>query len=130
MALQVGAHGVNGELRGLRRCRHEPGHGGGRTLIDVGGPHVEGRRAHFEEQADGQQQDARHEQTLELTVGRADARGDLGEVDRSGGAVDEGGAEEEEGRREGSEEEILERGLLGEQPAPPGQGTVSVSILE
>ncbi len=51
----------------------------------------------------------------------ADRLVDRGELHRAGEAVDQRDAVEEEAGGERAEQEVLERGLLAEQPAPAGQ---------
>ena len=58
---------------------------------------------------------------LSCRAAGGDGVGDVGQVDRPGVTEQQGDAEEEEGGGEGAEEEVLERGLLREQPAAAGQ---------
>ena len=92
----------------------------GRTLVDVGRPGLERRGADLEQQADREQRDAGEQQAV---VGRAgpDRLVDARERHRARVAVDQGGAVQEEAGGEGAEQEVLERGLLAQQPAAPGQ---------
>ena len=53
-------------------------------------------------------------------------RADVAEPHAAGGAVDQGQAVEEERRGEGAEQEVLDRRLLREQPAPAGQAADQV----
>ena len=62
------------------------------------------------------------------TAGVAARRvGDRGEVDRAGVAVEQREAVQEERRGERAEQEVLQRRLLREQPAPPGQPAIRYS---
>ncbi len=113
------------ERRRLGRGRHERRDGGRGALVDVRRPGLERRRADLEEQADGQHPEADEHQRL---VGRvvADRLVDVAEVHRPGEAVGERDAVEEEGGGERAEHEVLERGLLAEQPAAAGQAAEEV----
>ena len=113
------------ERRRLGRGRHERGHGGGGTLVDVGHPGLERRGADLEEQTDGEHPHADVEQGL--VAGAVDhGLVDDAEVHRAGVAVDERDAVEEEGGGEGAEEEVLHRRFLAQQAPAPGQATQQV----
>ena len=104
----------------LRAGRHERGDRGRCTLVHVRGPDVERYRRRLEQQADREQREAQVQQ--DPVVGRGlDRLVDRGEVDLPGVPVDHRDAEQEERRGERAEQEVLQRRLLGQQPAPPGQ---------
>ena len=113
------------ERRRLGGRGHERRHGGRGALVDVGRPGLERHGADLEEQPDGQHAHADEQQGL---VGGVVADGvvDLAEVHRAGVAVDERHAVEEEAGGEGTEHEVLERGLLAQQPAPTGEAAQQV----
>ena len=106
-----------GDLGGRR---HERGDGRGCALIDVGHPRVERHRTDLEQQGDRHQSEAEEHQGFVTRTG-VDGRCDPGEAQGAGVAVQQSHAVEEECRREGTQQEVLQRGFLGEQPAPPGQ---------
>ena len=78
---------------------------------------MEGNRADLEEQTHHQHGQADDDEGCLAGLG-CECVGDLAEVHASGEAVDEGCTEEEERRGEGSEDEVLKRGLLREQASP------------
>ena len=108
------------ERRHLRAGRHQRGHRRRRALVDVRRPGVERRRAGLEQQPDQQQREAEEEQQVVLLAAGRRLQ-DLRQVDRVGVAVQQGDAVQEERGRERAEQEVLDRRLLGQQPAPPGQ---------
>ena len=75
---------------------------------------MEGNRTDLEEQAHHQHGQTDDDEGCLAGLG-CERVGDFAEVHTSGEAVDQGGTEEEERRGEGSEDEVLERGLLREQ---------------
>ena len=98
---------------------------GRRTLVDVGRPRLERHGADLEQQADREHAHADEQQRLVGGV-VADRLVDARELHRAGEAVDQRDAVEEEAGGEGAEQEVLERGLLAEQPAAAGQAAEQV----
>ena len=104
----------------FRSRRHEGGDAGGRSLVRVGGPHVEGHRRHLEgepraeEAGSGQGQGG-------LALG-AHLLGDPGQAGGPCGPVGQGHPVEEEGRGERPQQEVLHRGLRRGQPAERESG--------
>ncbi len=107
------------ESRHLGGGRHEPGDRGGRALVDVGNPRVEGNGADLEQQADRQQchADQRHRG---IAV-RGKRIADTGQQQRAGRAVQQRHAVEEERRRKRAQQEVLHRRFLRQQAAMTGQ---------
>ena len=105
----------------LRAGRHEPGHRGRRTLVDVRDPGVERHRTDLEQQAHHGEDDPRDQEPVEVTGCRGDGGRDRLEVAGPGIPVEECGTEEQERAGESAEEEVLQGRLLGEQAAAPSQ---------
>jgi hypothetical protein len=80
---------------------------------------VERGDAGLEHQADHEQPQAQHQQGVPALGDPGVADG--GQLDAAGGPVDQRQAVEEEGGGEGAEQEVLDRRLLGQQPATAGQ---------
>ena len=95
----------------LATAAMNPVTGEGDALVDVGRPHVEGHRGHLEAEADQQEGQPGEQHPVVGHHVAGQEVGDLGEVGRSGGAVDQGDAVDEHRRREGAEDEVLEAGL-------------------
>ena len=117
-AAVVGGEGVveeaddDDERRHLGGDAHEGGHRGRRSLVDVGRPGVEGRRADLEGEADEHEDDPADQQRVDRQ--RAAHRlGDLRELGVPGLAVHQRHPEEEERGGEGAEQQVLDRRLLG-----------------
>ena len=83
----------------------------GAPLVYVRRPHVEGHRRDLEEEPDQQESHADDEQRGPL--GGEQRRRQLGKGHLARRAVKQGDAVEEEARREGPEQEVLERALVG-----------------
>ena len=114
------------EGRDLGAGGHEAGDRRGSALVDVRRPRVERHGADLEQQADEQEHHPGDQQPVEVARGGRDRLGDVGEVDRSAVAVEQGRAEDEEARAERAEQEVLQRGLLREQPAATGEAREEV----
>ena len=100
----------DGEGGGLGRGRHHADDGRGCSLVDVGGPHVEGSGRDLEAETDDDHGDGEEGEG----GGVADVPmpcGDAEDVGRPGGSEDERDAVEEEGGGEAAEQEVLDGGL-------------------
>ena len=98
---------------GHLHARGHPRHArAGRALVHVRRPEVERHGRHLEAEADQQQGHARQQQAAVAEHRPGQVRGDVDQVRRAGGAVDERDAVEEEGRRERAEHEVLHARLL------------------
>ena len=102
------------ERRDLDPGGHERGHGRGGPLVDVGRPHMEGRRAHLEEESHQEERAAhQRERPPQGHTGRH-----LRQRGAAGSAIQEGDSEQKEGRRERAGDEVLDRGFLAMRVRP------------
>ena len=94
--------------------------GRGRTVINVGHPHVERRGAELEREAGNDEDQAEDEHAL-VGLALADDFEDARNVEAAGGAVHHRQAVEQEARRQRAEHEVLHRRLgAGAMVAPQG----------
>ncbi len=100
-----------GEAGGLGPHGHEAGHRGGRALVDVGGPHVEGHRRHLEAEADQEQAGADQQEQRSLAAA-GHSRHDALQIGVGGGPVDQRGAVQHEAGSESPQQEVLQRGFF------------------
>ncbi len=101
------------EPRRLGAHRQVGGHRGGRPLVGVGGPEVEGHGRHLEGEAPQHQQDAHDHQRLLGEVETGGGGGDGREAHLAGDAVDQRHAEQQDGGRQHPDDEELEGRLVG-----------------
>ena len=103
------------ECRQLGTGRHEQRGHGGRTVVDVGHPHVERNGPQLEGQASHQEH---HAEGQHLRRGHAavDAAHDLGDVQRASGPVDHRHAVEQEAGGQRAQHEVLHGGLGALRP--------------
>ena len=95
----------------LGRHRHEGGDRGGRALVDVGRPLVEGGERDLEGKAGGSHRHPEQDEGVVGVAAGAEGVGDRGEVGRAGGAVEHREAVEEGRRPDRADDQVLEPGL-------------------
>ncbi len=103
----------HGKAGGLGSHGHERGDDGGRALVHVRGPQVEGGGRHLEAEAGNEQGQGGEQGRVGGQVQGVDQFADANEVRGTGQAVNERHAEQQQGRGKAAEQEVLGRGLAG-----------------
>ena len=112
--------GHRGEGGDLRAGGHERGDRGRCALVHVRGPGVERADGALEEQPHHQQAQPTEQQRVGAPT-RLGGQADVGVAQAAGVAVEQRDAVQQDRRGEGAEQEVLDRRLLRDQPAPAGQ---------